>query len=105
MAADPGLQRRGAGGPVIGRGKNSRAAGPQQAAQPGQEIARRIDAVDDVERDGGAETAVAERQRHGIAGPEIDALQEEVCKTHRFKPVKYRNEILGYCSECQKDGI
>ena len=37
--------------------------------------------------------------------PEIDALQEAVCKTHKFKPVKYRNEILGYCSECQMNGI
>lgn len=37
--------------------------------------------------------------------PEIDALQKAVCKTHQFKPVKYRNEILGYCSECQMDGI
>ena len=37
--------------------------------------------------------------------PEIDALQEEVCKIHHFRPVKYRNEILGYCAECQKDGI
>lgn len=36
---------------------------------------------------------------------EINILQEDVCKTHRFKPVKYRNEILGYCVECQKDGI
>lgn len=37
--------------------------------------------------------------------PEIDALQKEVCKRLQFKPVKYRNEILGYCAECQKDGI
>ncbi len=37
--------------------------------------------------------------------PEIDALQEEVCNIHQFKAVKYRNEILGYCVECQKDGI
>ena len=37
--------------------------------------------------------------------PEIEALREKVCQTHQFKPVKYRNEILGYCFECQADGI
>ena len=33
---------------------------------------------------------------------EIDTLQEAVCNTHQFKPVRYRNEILGYCVKCQK---
>ena len=37
--------------------------------------------------------------------PEIDALQEAVCRTHQFKPVKYRNEILGYCHECQMANV
>lgn len=32
---------------------------------------------------------------------EIDTLQKEVCKEHKFEPVTYRNTILGYCSECQ----
>ena len=36
---------------------------------------------------------------------EIDALQEQVCQTYKFRPVKYRNEILGYCAECQAEGI
>lgn len=36
---------------------------------------------------------------------EIDALQKKVCEAHQFKPVKYRNEILGYCSECQTEEI
>ena len=35
--------------------------------------------------------------------PEIDVLQESICQVHRFKPAKYRNEILGYCFECQRD--
>ena len=37
--------------------------------------------------------------------PGIGVLQEKVCQTHKFKPVKYRNEILGYCAECQADGM
>lgn len=36
---------------------------------------------------------------------EIDSLQESVCKAYGFKPIKYRNEILGYCFECQADGL
>lgn len=32
---------------------------------------------------------------------EIAAIQESICETHEFKPVKHRNEILGYCVECQ----
>lgn len=33
---------------------------------------------------------------------EIDKLQEAVCEMHRFKPIKHRNEILGYCVKCQQ---
>ena len=36
---------------------------------------------------------------------EIDGLQEAVCKAYGFKPIKYRNEILGYCFECQAEGV
>jgi Fur family ferric uptake transcriptional regulator len=36
---------------------------------------------------------------------EIDSLQESVCKAYGFKPIKYRNEILGYCFECQAEGL
>ncbi len=32
----------------------------------------------------------------------IDTLQKAICSTHQFKPVKHRNEILGYCVECQQ---
>ena len=35
---------------------------------------------------------------------EIDALQEAICNTYNFSSVKYRNEILGYCAECQNNG-
>jgi Fur family ferric uptake transcriptional regulator len=37
--------------------------------------------------------------------PQIEALQKKVCEDEKFKPVKYRNEILGYCYECQMDSI
>ncbi len=35
--------------------------------------------------------------------PQIDALQRSVCEAHQFKPVRFRNEIIGYCSECQAE--
>ena len=35
--------------------------------------------------------------------PEIDALQKAVCDAHKFKPVRFRNEIIGHCSECQAE--
>lgn len=35
--------------------------------------------------------------------PEIDALQKAVCDAHNFKPVRFRNEIIGHCSECQAE--
>jgi Fur family transcriptional regulator, ferric uptake regulator len=37
--------------------------------------------------------------------PRIDALQTKECKARSFRPVRYRNEILGYCSECQAEGL
>lgn len=33
---------------------------------------------------------------------EINTLQESICETYQFKPMKHRNEILGYCVECQQ---
>ena len=35
--------------------------------------------------------------------PQIDALQKAVCEAHQFKPVRFRNEIIGHCSECQAE--
>lgn len=35
--------------------------------------------------------------------PEIDALQKAVCEAHDFKAVRFRNEIIGYCAECQAE--
>ena len=35
--------------------------------------------------------------------PKIDALQKAVCEEHGFKPVRFRNEIIGYCAECQAE--
>lgn len=33
--------------------------------------------------------------------PQIDTLQRAVCEAHGFKAVRVRNEIIGYCAECQ----
>ncbi|RKU25297.1 transcriptional repressor [Candidatus Poribacteria bacterium] len=35
--------------------------------------------------------------------PQIDALQKAVCEAHDFKAVRFRNEIIGYCAECQAE--
>ena len=35
--------------------------------------------------------------------PQIDALQKAVCEAHQFKPVRFRNEIIGHCFECQAE--
>jgi Fur family ferric uptake transcriptional regulator len=32
--------------------------------------------------------------------PRIEALQTEVAKTHRFRPVMHRLDIYGYCRKC-----
>jgi Fur family ferric uptake transcriptional regulator len=31
---------------------------------------------------------------------EIERLQDEVCRKHRFKPVRHTHQIVGYCSKC-----
>lgn len=36
-----------------------------------------------------------------FTNPEIDKLQKSICDLNQFKPIKFRNEILGYCGECQ----
>ena len=35
--------------------------------------------------------------------PRIDALQKSVCEAHQFKAVRFRNEIIGHCAECQAE--
>jgi len=35
--------------------------------------------------------------------PQIDALQKAVCEAHQFRAVRFRNEIIGYCTECQEE--
>ena len=35
--------------------------------------------------------------------PQIDALQKAVCEAYQFKPVRFRNEIIGHCAECQAE--
>jgi Fur family ferric uptake transcriptional regulator len=32
---------------------------------------------------------------------EIEALQDEVCRKHRFKPIRHTHQIMGYCRKCQ----
>ena len=31
---------------------------------------------------------------------EIEQLQDEVCRKHRFKPVRHTHQIMGYCHRC-----
>ena len=38
-----------------------------------------------------------------FTNPEIDKLQKGICDLNQFKPIKFRNEILGYCGECQSE--
>lgn len=33
---------------------------------------------------------------------DIEKLQEEICKSHKFLPTHHRLEIFGLCKECQK---
>ena len=33
--------------------------------------------------------------------PEVKDRQREICHTHNFQAIKYRYEILGYCSYCR----
>lgn len=39
-----------------------------------------------------------------FTNPEVDKLQKAVCDLHKFEPMKFRNEILGYCGECRAEG-
>ena len=34
--------------------------------------------------------------------PEIERRQEEICGAYQFEALKYRYEILGYCSQCKQ---
>ncbi len=31
---------------------------------------------------------------------EIESLQDEICDSHRFKPVRHTHQIMGYCRKC-----
>ena len=31
---------------------------------------------------------------------EIESLQDEICDSHRFKPVRHTHQIIGYCRKC-----
>jgi Fur family ferric uptake transcriptional regulator len=32
---------------------------------------------------------------------EIEALQDEVCRKHKFRPIRHTHQIMGYCRKCQ----
>ncbi len=33
--------------------------------------------------------------------PEIEIRQKKICGAHQFEVLKYRYEVLGYCSQCK----
>ncbi|MBI4161245.1 MAG: transcriptional repressor, partial [Acidobacteria bacterium] len=35
-----------------------------------------------------------------FAEPEMERLQEEACRSHRFRPVRHFLQVLGYCRQC-----
>ena len=35
--------------------------------------------------------------------PQIDALQKDMCETHNFKAVRFRNAIINYCPKWQAE--
>jgi Fur family ferric uptake transcriptional regulator len=35
---------------------------------------------------------------------EIERLQDEVCRKHRFRPVRHTHQIVGYCRNCHAPG-
>ncbi len=37
--------------------------------------------------------------------PEVDKLQKVICEAHNFKPMKNRNDVLGYCQDCRTEGM
>jgi len=36
-----------------------------------------------------------------FTSPRIEALQDEVCRRHRFQPIRHTHQIMGYCSQCR----
>lgn len=39
-----------------------------------------------------------------FVSPDIETLQEKVCREHRFRPAKHRLTIQGICAECEGRG-
>ena len=37
-----------------------------------------------------------------FTSPRIEALQDEVCRKHRFKPIRHTHQIMGHCRRCQE---
>ncbi len=37
-----------------------------------------------------------------VTSPRIEALQDEVCRKHRFKPIRHTHQIMGHCRRCQE---
>ncbi len=36
-----------------------------------------------------------------FTAPKIEALQDEVCRKHHFKPIRHTHQIMGHCRKCQ----
>src|SRR5262249_29978127 len=74
VAADPGLDRGGAGRPVVGAGKEGLAARNEEAGKGSEEGVGGADAVEDVERTDRGEGALPEGEGGGAGAPEVDRL-------------------------------
>lgn len=37
-----------------------------------------------------------------FTSPRIEALQEEICRKHRFRPIRHTHQIMGHCRKCQR---
>ena len=37
-----------------------------------------------------------------FTSPKIEALQDEVCRKFRFRPIRHTHQIMGHCRRCQE---
>jgi len=36
-----------------------------------------------------------------FTAPKIEALQDEICRKHHFKPIRHTHQIMGLCRKCR----
>lgn len=36
-----------------------------------------------------------------FTAPRIEALQDEICRKHHFRPIRHTHQIMGHCRKCQ----